>query len=326
MTLTAEQFAKVATNYVLAHSSEYQVLKVTKQAPQEVSPWLPPVMVVNVRVINTVGKKTTMQVYISESKDLVWGDFYGNGDISAKAMLELSIENPVFGTLEEEQAKIEQAKAEQAMKEAQRAFDNTIRYIGSEHKRMSARYQLGLFERSMVKKGADTLATYVPYLEGEVKKFVERCIVLAEQKAASDSIKTSYRSKDRTVFYSTEVESIIAQIEDSIAQYEGKIYEMELATLKEEGADATLRSLEAQAADYVENQKCRLMCAVIRDLHKLDIASVTNGSIRNHNNGFEGYWKLTLADGSVKFYTTNSIIAGGYNIQRMHYRYLTNLS
>lgn len=326
MTLTADQFAKVAINYVLSHSTEYQVLKVTKQASQEVSPWLPAIMTVNVRVVNTVGKKTTTVVYISESKDLVWGDFYGNGDISAKAMLELSLENPVFGTLEEEQVKIEQAKAEQAMKEAQRAFDNTIRYIGSEHKRMSARYQLGLFERSMVKKGAETLATYVPYLEGVVKAFVVRCIVLAEQKAANNAIQTSYSSKNRTVFYSTEVESIIAQIEDSVSRFEVQIYEMELQTLKEEGAEATLRSLEAQAADYVENQKSRLMCAVIRDLHKLDITSVTNGSIRNHNNGFEGYWKLTLADGAVKFYTTQSIIAGGYNIQRMHYRYLTNLS
>ena len=65
--------------------------------------------------------------------------------------------------------------------------------------------------------------------------------------------------------------------------------------------------------------------AVYSKLDGLEIAKIKEISLRAEMGMIEGDWMITLADGRIFRFHTHSIIAGGYNIQRLHYRYLSNI-
>lgn len=73
--------------------------------------------------------------------------------------------------------------------------------------------------------------------------------------------------------------------------------------------------------------KCRqkLIATINKKLKGLDVKSLEELFVRQGQQGFEGEWIVTLGDGTKRLFEAKSIYAGGYNIQRFHFRYLTYL-
>jgi len=75
----------------------------------------------------------------------------------------------------------------------------------------------------------------------------------------------------------------------------------------------------------IELNESKLVEALYSKLEGLDIKSVEDIDSVIGNQGIEGLYKITLADGTAGKMTTKSIFAGGYNIQILHFRYLIRL-
>ena len=90
--------------------------------------------------------------------------------------------------------------------------------------------------------------------------------------------------------------------------------------------DQLKKYVENEAFNYVEVSKSRLKASILKKLCNLEITACKLISLLKDSQGLEGEWRLTLKDNKTRFFKTQSIIAGGYNIQCIHYRYLSSLS
>jgi hypothetical protein len=84
--------------------------------------------------------------------------------------------------------------------------------------------------------------------------------------------------------------------------------------------------LEKDIQYFIESEKSKLHQNIVKYLRNLDIKSVEKLYIDRAVKGFEGQFKLELADGSIRYFRTFAFKAGGHNIQIAHYRYRSNLS
>lgn len=83
------------------------------------------------------------------------------------------------------------------------------------------------------------------------------------------------------------------------------------------------------ADDFADRAKSRLLSAVEKYLPEREEAAVTDvehAKLVERGGTLEGVWDVTYSDGSVKRLKTKMIWAGGYNIQRLHTRYLVHVS
>ena len=85
------------------------------------------------------------------------------------------------------------------------------------------------------------------------------------------------------------------------------------------------KMLSRVISQYVRELKIKLLEAIYRDFNRVasPIKSFDFVDLEVDSQGFQGEFKITFENSAVVFYNTSSIGAGGYNIQRFHYRYLT---
>jgi tRNA nucleotidyltransferase (CCA-adding enzyme) len=83
--------------------------------------------------------------------------------------------------------------------------------------------------------------------------------------------------------------------------------------------------LNKEVADYVEGLKHNLLSSVFNHFSKLTlpIKSIDTSNIRRGAKGFEAIITFYFENGSLFTMFTQAIGAGGYNIQRFHFRYIT---
>lgn len=86
------------------------------------------------------------------------------------------------------------------------------------------------------------------------------------------------------------------------------------------------RQLKNYLDDYVEYLKWNIITAMVKTFASVTrpLKSYERIGLRIGGKGFEGEYKFIFDDGSSFILKTEGIGAGGYNIQRFHYRYLTN--
>jgi hypothetical protein len=336
--LSKEEIIKIATNYVLCVSSG-QVLKITKWLINEHG-----VALVNVRCISKIGERFTIEVIVTDDVVSGLGGFYRK----TEELLVLEPINPDYGFVDAKTSKLKISPEElaanklkqQQEKEAEKkkkAFDDFVKDIqGNVDYALDPKkiIRWGYSKASSVRAGAkrsikrhsvEKLESIIELLDEKAQKFVQECIDEIMQKADTAQAMVDILSRKKE--FSPAVESVLDQIELSVEKFENAIYTkaLEWFAIDPNGRVLSKEQLEKEAKDYVDNQKARLMYAAVRYLGDLDITSLDNSSIRNHHNGFEGIWKLTLADGTRKTFRTHTIIAEGH-VQRAHYRYIVNLS
>lgn len=83
--------------------------------------------------------------------------------------------------------------------------------------------------------------------------------------------------------------------------------------------------IEREIQAMLENLRYKLDQAICRKTVGLEIESIEKIYVRVGGEGFEGSFKLTLKNGETQILDTQAIYAGGYNIQRLHFRYLSKL-
>jgi len=66
--------------------------------------------------------------------------------------------------------------------------------------------------------------------------------------------------------------------------------------------------------------------AVLKLSKKFEIKEFSSVILNVGHQGIEGEWKMILEDGTTKEVRFESIVAGGYNIQILHLRYLCKVS
>jgi len=85
------------------------------------------------------------------------------------------------------------------------------------------------------------------------------------------------------------------------------------------------KTLSKFVADYVLSLKVKLFNAIYKDWAYLTspMKSIDFVELKVDSQGYQGIFKIVFKNGAIVYYQTNSIGAGGYNIQRYHFRYLT---
>lgn len=83
-----------------------------------------------------------------------------------------------------------------------------------------------------------------------------------------------------------------------------------------------------EALTYIESLKVNLIHSIIENFLKitLPIESIEKISLKVGDKGMQGSYKFKFKNGSSFVFNTEAIGAGGYNIQRYHFRYITNFS
>ncbi len=77
---------------------------------------------------------------------------------------------------------------------------------------------------------------------------------------------------------------------------------------------------------YIESLKVKFIQSIISNFEKvtLPIENIKKVSLRVGVKGFQGSYEFNFKNGGNFIFKTEAIGAGGYNIQRFHYRYLSN--
>jgi hypothetical protein len=84
--------------------------------------------------------------------------------------------------------------------------------------------------------------------------------------------------------------------------------------------------LDALIKDTVDANEFKLKKAILKELTDIEIKSVSASKVFRGNQGIEGVFEIVLINGKKIHFNTRSIFAGGYNIQKFHYRYLMKIS
>jgi hypothetical protein len=84
--------------------------------------------------------------------------------------------------------------------------------------------------------------------------------------------------------------------------------------------------LNKALVEFVEALKYKIIFSIINNFDRITvpIAEIERLGIKAGNKGFEGQYKFIFENGCSFIFETQSIPAGGYNIQAFHYRFLSN--
>jgi hypothetical protein len=84
--------------------------------------------------------------------------------------------------------------------------------------------------------------------------------------------------------------------------------------------------LNKALVEFVEALKYKIIFSIINNFDRITvpIAEIERLGIKAGNKGFEGQYKFMFENGCSFIFETQSIPAGGYNIQSFHYRFLSN--
>ncbi len=86
------------------------------------------------------------------------------------------------------------------------------------------------------------------------------------------------------------------------------------------------KELNKALVEFVEALKYKIIFSIINNFDRITvpISEIKRLSIKAGNKGFEGQYKFMFENGCSFVFETQSIPAGGYNIQAFHYRFLSN--
>jgi hypothetical protein len=178
-------------------------------------------------------------------------------------------------------------------------------------------------KRSYTKYSIEDLYSYFEELTEEQRDYLQLVIDEIEKDELPKETVSQKISKYRGV-----EKFFLLELEKTFETDAKKVYDSCLSDLikkYEKYPSVNIERLETEAEYFVEVQKFKLFRAVFNIVDDLNIVKVVKLRFINHPNGFQGTWEFTLEDGSTKLFSTKSIIASG-SIQRMHYRYLSNIS
>lgn len=323
---TIEQIEKMTQNYLLSVSEGFiRIEKFIKMFAytNTMSFNNQESIEVRVKVTTEFGKIYTEKVFIHPNKDTPYKDIhasivgYGFKHKKLSEMLEMDlIPNTVFTK------SFEEAKRENDELEAKRKHRDFVNKISMElNYNIKQKRKATAAKRSYKKYSVEQLEEILPDLTDVQQNYLQQII---EALKSEDTPKQTIKQYIAT--FTGVKRYLFEEIEKSFEAHEEKIFNNVLLWLKtdKDSQHLTEAQMILEAQKYIENQKWNLFKAVVNYLGNLDIINTKNIYFRNTNNGFEGEWILTLSDGSIKDFTTKSIIAEGL-IQRAHYRYLINL-
>lgn len=286
---------------------------------------------VRVQLLNKFGKKFNQDVYLFITKrDIpnltgLFSDFK-NSYIENLQNLPF-IENKEFANSFEEENRLlkERQKKEAEENERIRVIEERNRIISDIRYAVKKRRSAKQLKRSFIKIDTELLESILLELEDEKEIKLLRGVI-----KELNEIKFSNVSEMIANIVNTKLQEMMYQIEDTFKNDAKKLYDYFIIWYKEqvkkgEFMEETEASLKTLANEYVEQQKWKLFNSVNKYLSELDIISFKKNYARSSNQGFQGSWSITLKDGTKKVFSTESIGAGGYNIQSFHYRYITNL-
>jgi hypothetical protein len=108
------------------------------------------------------------------------------------------------------------------------------------------------------------------------------------------------------------------------SRYIGKDGYIKIQTLKSDWE----KNLSAWLKEYIDSLSNSIILAILDYFRNINmpIKSIEKLRINIGKKGFEGSYKFTFENGSSFVMNFQGIGAGGYNIQKYHYRYLTDFS
>lgn len=318
LNFTGAEIEKITQNYLMSVSNGHiKILKFIK-AFSFISLTNNQAIEVHVKVINRFGKKTTEKIYIVDTPDFSNVSGY---DFIRKSPLELLNMDLLPNT--EFTMSFEDAIAERNVIESLRKHKEFISNIARElDYNIRQKRKPSASKRSYKKYDIEKLESILDELSTTQQNYLLSVIdALRSDEMPKQTVKQFIAS------FTGVKKELLEAIELSFLEAQQYSFDKYIEYLKTEDMfkDATVEVLNKEAFDYIEMQKWNLFKAVLNYLNNLDITRFETIRIANRHNGFEGDWKLFCSDGSIKYFETKTIIAGG-NIQRLHYRYLVNLS
>lgn len=117
--------------------------------------------------------------------------------------------------------------------------------------------------------------------------------------------------------------NLFAKHEEKIREWAKKRYTPERTC---QSAEMCTDMLEKITLDTIELNEEKLLNALNKKLSGLNIVKAEEIHSNIGNQGIEGCYNLTIDNGTEGLIETQSIFAGGYNVQCLHYRYLVKVS